>query len=190
MCLTCGSPTAASPCCRMSSATRCSRAPDVCRQRLDLGRHRRVQGLDGPGRTSHAEFDIEMSAAGGNRAGGRSRRRDGGPTMLVSGGGSSVIDRIWFFLIFGRSAFVMSTPRRLRQPTGSWRAPARQDALGGQHEGRTPRSRLVHRKIRWPTCDHFVSSPQAVANSRLRRLNPHNRGFIISQPPGSTCDPA
>ena len=31
--------------------------PNVCRQRLDLGRYRRIQDFDGP--SAHAEIDIE-----------------------------------------------------------------------------------------------------------------------------------
>jgi len=44
---------------------------NIGRQRLDLGRHRRVQDLDGP--AIHAEIDIEWSSASSKRASLRSR---------------------------------------------------------------------------------------------------------------------
>ena len=44
--------------------------PDICRQCLDLGRHHRVQGLDGP--AAHAEIDIQRSCAASKRAADRS----------------------------------------------------------------------------------------------------------------------
>ena len=44
--------------------------PDICRKCLDLGRHHRVQGLDGP--APHAEIDIQRSYAASKRAADRS----------------------------------------------------------------------------------------------------------------------